>query len=80
LLHIQWVCCKNNRRYDTNIKIIEAQQAKFCNSYKNTKLKLPKTNAAVWFNKIFKTKQLTPKYRTLASKSVEIADKTGTPE
>jgi hypothetical protein len=56
------VIVQNNRKYFKNIIIIEAQQAKFCNNYKNTKLKLPKTNAAIWFNKIFKTKQLTPKY------------------
>jgi len=35
---------------------------KICNNYKNTKLKLLKKNAAILFNKIFKTKQLTPKY------------------
>jgi hypothetical protein len=34
------------------IKVIDAQQAKYCNIYKNTKLKLLKTNAAIWFNKI----------------------------
>jgi len=33
-------------------KIIEAQQAKIYN-YTNTRLKLLKTNAAIWFNKIF---------------------------
>jgi hypothetical protein len=38
------------------IKIIETQQAKICNSYKNTKLKLLKMNAAIWFNKICKKK------------------------
>ena len=48
--------------YGACIEIIEAQQAKICNSYKNTRLKLLKTNAGVWFNKICKTKQLTPKY------------------
>ena len=46
------------------IKIIEAQQAKICNNYKNTRLKLLKTNAAIWFNKlrVCRMKQLTPKY------------------
>jgi hypothetical protein len=32
------------------MKIINAQQAKVSNSYKNTKLKLLKTNATIWFN------------------------------
>jgi hypothetical protein len=42
----------------TTIKIIDAQQAKLQNIYKNTKLKLLKTNAAVWFNKMCRIKQL----------------------
>jgi hypothetical protein len=37
-------------------------QAKSVNSYKNSKLKLLKTSAAVWFNKIYRTKQICPKY------------------
>ena len=40
---------------------ISAQQAKL-NNYKNTKLKLLKTNAAIWFNKLCKIKQLKPNY------------------
>ena len=39
----------------TNVKIIEAQQASLCNSYKNTKLKLLKANSAIRFNKMCKT-------------------------
>ena len=35
--------------------IIDVQQTKIYNSYKNTKLKLLKTNAVIWFNKICKT-------------------------
>jgi len=31
---------------------MEAQQAKIYKNYKNTRLKLLKTNAAFWFNKI----------------------------
>jgi len=34
------------------IIIIEAQQAKICNNYKNNRLKLLKTNAVILFNKI----------------------------
>jgi len=37
--------------HGATIKIINAQQARL-NIYKNTKLKLLKTNAAIWFNKI----------------------------
>jgi hypothetical protein len=40
-----------------NLTIINARQAKVCNNYKNTKLKLLKTNAALWFNKMCKIKQ-----------------------
>ena len=38
------------------MKIVNAQQAKLCNTYKNTRLKLRKTNAALWFNKMCKIK------------------------
>jgi len=49
------------------VKIIEAQQTQIYN-YKNTRPKLLKTNAAVWFNEICKTKQLTPKVKHLNCK------------
>ena len=44
------------------MKIINAQQAKTHNNYKNTKLKLIKTNAAIWYNKMCKVKGLKPNY------------------
>ena len=50
------------------IKIIEASQARIYNNYKNTRPKLLKTNAAIWFNKICKTKQLTPEVKHLNCK------------
>jgi hypothetical protein len=42
----------------TTIKITDAHQAKLGNNYKNTKLKLLKTNVAIWFNKICRIKHL----------------------
>jgi hypothetical protein len=42
-------------------KKIEAGEAKLCNNCIKTKLKLLKKNAAIWFNKLCKTKQLTLK-------------------
>ena len=33
--------------HSATVKIVNAQQAKFNNNYKNTKLKLLKTNAAI---------------------------------
>jgi ribosomal protein S30 len=47
--------------HGATIKIINAQQARFGNIYKNTKLELLKVNAAIWFNKICREKQLKPK-------------------
>ena len=47
--------------HGATIKIINAQQARL-NIYKTTKLKLLKTNAAIWFNKICRDRQLKPKY------------------
>jgi hypothetical protein len=35
-----------------NVKFINAQQAKLINIYKNTKVNLHKTNAAMWYNKV----------------------------
>jgi hypothetical protein len=48
--------------HGTNVKIIAAQQARLCYSYKITKLKLLKTNATVWFNELCKIKHLKPNY------------------
>ena len=36
------------------VTIIEAQQAKICNNYKNTRLKVLKMNTVIWFNRICK--------------------------
>jgi len=36
----------------TNVKFVNAKQAKETYQYRNTKEKLYKTNAAVWYNKI----------------------------
>jgi len=44
------------------IKTAHAQQAKLNNNYKLTKLKLLKANAAIWFNKMCKFKQLKPSH------------------
>jgi hypothetical protein len=42
----------------SNMKLSNAQQAKIFNNYQNTNLKLLKTNAAIWFNRMCKTKHL----------------------
>ena len=47
------------------VKFTSAQQAKPYNIYKNIKLKLLKTNAAIWFNKICRNNHLRPKYISL---------------
>ena len=44
------------------IKIDSAQQEKLSSNYKNTRLKLLKTNSAIWVNKMGKVKQLKPSY------------------
>ena len=54
----------------TNIKFIDAQQAKLAYQYKNTKRKLYKTNAAIWYNKTCRQKRLTPKYSISISVSM----------
>ena len=42
------------------MKIISAQQAKVYNNFKNTKMKLLKTNAIIWYNSTCKTGRLKP--------------------
>ena len=42
----------------TNIKFIDVQQAKLAYQYKNTKRKLYKANAAIWYNKIYRSKAI----------------------
>jgi len=48
--------------HGANMKIVDAKQAKTCYTYKSTRLKLIKTNAALWFNKMCRIKQLKPNY------------------
>jgi hypothetical protein len=56
--------------HSETIKFVGAQQAKLDNTYKNTKLKLLKTNTAIWFNKICRDLNYNP--NTLASKSTDV--------
>ena len=58
-----------------NVKIIEAQQARLFNRYKNTKLKLLKTNAAVGCNKMYKFRHLKPKYINIKINGKKSQDK-----
>jgi hypothetical protein len=43
--------------------VIDAQQARMYNIYKNTRLELLKSNAAIWFNKICRERHLKMYYR-----------------
>jgi hypothetical protein len=46
----------------TNIKLVSAKQAEEIYAHKNTKSRLYKTIAAIWYNKICRDKQLSPNY------------------
>jgi hypothetical protein len=46
----------------TNIKFTNAKQSIEVYTYKNIKWKLYKTNAAIWFNKTCREKELTPNF------------------
>jgi hypothetical protein len=50
------------KMHGPSCKMVLLQQAKLNNTYKNTGLKLLKTNAAIWFNKQCRSKEYTPKY------------------
>jgi len=43
-----------------NLKICDAKQAKQVHQYKNTEIKLYKSNAAIWYSKTCRIKQLIP--------------------
>jgi hypothetical protein len=51
------------------------QTGKLCTSFKNTKLKLLKTNAAVWFNKMCKIKHLKSNYVNIKINGKKSQDK-----
>ena len=46
----------------TKLKFSDTKQARDIYNYKNIKRKLYRTNAAIWYNKICRQKQLTPAY------------------
>ena len=55
--------------------MINAKTAQMNNKYKNTKLKLLKTNAAIWFNRICRMKQLKPNYISFNIKGNSVQDR-----
>jgi len=54
---------------------MNAPQAKTHIKYKNTKLKLLKTNAAIWFNKVCRTKGVKPNYINIRTNGRSLQDK-----
>ena len=48
-----------------NIKLYNTEQAKPFYQYKNTKIKLYKNNAAIWYNKTCRTRQITATYANI---------------
>jgi hypothetical protein len=51
-----------------NIKLCIAEQAKWVYQYKNSKIKLYKNNAAIWYNNTCTARQLTPTYAKIKIK------------
>jgi hypothetical protein len=60
------------------VNIIEAQQARLCNSWKNTKPKLLQTNVAIWINKMCEIKHLKPNYINIKINGEKSQNKTTT--
>jgi hypothetical protein len=48
-----------------NVKFINAKQAKETYQQRNSKGKLYKTNAAIWYNEIYREEKLAPNYITI---------------
>jgi hypothetical protein len=57
-----WISRNTTIHGSMNIKFINTKQATEIHAYKNTKRKLYKTNAAIWFNKTCRDIELTPNY------------------
>ena len=55
-----------------SIKFINAKQAIDIHAYKNTNRKLHKTNAAIWFNKTCRDKELTPNYIKIINSIIKL--------
>jgi hypothetical protein len=51
-----------------DIKLHNAEEAKSVYQYKNTKIKSCKNNAAIWYNKTCRTRQITPNYANIKMK------------
>ena len=61
--------------HGTNVKIIEAQRASVWYRYKSITLKLLKTKATIWFNKMCKIKHLKPNYISIKVNGKKSQDK-----
>jgi len=48
-------------------QIVNVKQAKEIYQYRNIKEKLHSTNAAIWYNKICREKQLAPNYTSITA-------------
>jgi hypothetical protein len=53
----------------TNVKFASAQQEQQIHQYKNIKEKKYETNAAIWYNKTCRHKQLVPNYVSVMENS-----------
>ena len=63
-LHNLWYY--HTYRRPSGAQVERGKQAKQVNQYKNTKIKLYKSNAAIWCNKTCRIKQLIPTYAVLS--------------
>jgi hypothetical protein len=50
------------KMHGERVRIMDAKRAKLLNNFKNTKGKLLRTNAAIWFNKMCRIRQVKPNY------------------
>jgi len=64
--------------HGVNMKIIDAKLVKVYYAYKNTKLRLLKTNAGLWFNKMCPIKQLKQNYIQFSSNGRTLRDRNTT--
>ena len=70
----------DNNMHGERIKVVNAKQARQHNNFKNTKCKLLRTNAAIWFNKMCRIRQIKSNYINIRINGWTVHNKTDSRE
>ena len=79
LICICWQFTSRSLWTNSTLKIVDAKHARLHNSFKNTKCKLLRTNATIWFNKMCRIKEVKLNYINIRDSSQADHQQTRTP-